>query len=840
MLNFNFTQFDNDDFLRDFKEDSVREFIISPLLKELGFRLKDSKESINTKETKVPKLEMSLSLKITSPTILGSNEKITLTRFPDYVLYFDSKPHCVLDAKAPNIAINSQSKAERQGFYYAINPELKTPFYALCNGRNFTLFETNGQNLLKEFSCKDIFANHFENENFTLLKQYLTTPIESLRQDLRQDFKTLKKPDSWYLDRKLPKEILKPQKQTKARYYGCTAYFTRQSWDVVTQNIKNFTDEGDIVLDSFGGSGVTAIEAMMNGRLGIHTDLNPLSIFITKALSAKVDLNELYDLSEEILKEFENLKPKTENEAKEILKNAKYYPNAIDIEFGETASQKEQDNILWIPKDEILPKGSDVDSVFGLFSKIQLAELAILRKLIFKKTMPSKDKANRASKRAFRYSLLGIFKNVLTIHNLTCHTAKTTEQKRKGGLGFGSADSAAMRYYRYRIAKEPSHFDIVDLFRKRTITFINGKKELKDSPHFYQSYHYPINGIIKDFSGSMLNNRESLDELDSKESKNNGEKIFQADATNLKEIESLSIDFIYTDPPYGAKIPYLDLSTMWNAWLDFDVDNAMKEKECIEKGSLDKSRYDYYDLMKQSLKEMYRVLKYNRWLAFVFQHQDPKLFQILVESAENVGFEYMGFVSQENTGVSSFKKVQNPSTVLKGQIILYFTKVNNPKTRTKLEAGVQSLENLYRDIESIIVKSNGASLEAINANLIKMALEGGYHTLMGKFADVIALINERFDYDEDTKLYHIRDEASILNYGISIDERARYYILGELTKAQRENRGLDFDSLCLYIIPLLKNGVQANNKMIREILNELAYEKDELWYLKSKELSLFD
>ena len=28
---------------------------------------------------------------------------------------------------------------------------------------------------------------------------------------------------------------------------------------------------------------------------------------------------------------------------KRILKNAKYYPNAIDSEFGEIASQKEQD-----------------------------------------------------------------------------------------------------------------------------------------------------------------------------------------------------------------------------------------------------------------------------------------------------------------------------------------------------------------------------------------------------------------------------------------------------------------------------------------------------------------
>lgn len=121
----------------DFKEDSVREFIIAPLLQNLGFALKGS----NKQESK---LEMALSLKLTSPTITGSNEKSTFTRFPDYVLYVDSKPHCVLDAKAPKVEIGAQSKAERQAFYYAINPELKAPFYALCNGKSLTLFETNG------------------------------------------------------------------------------------------------------------------------------------------------------------------------------------------------------------------------------------------------------------------------------------------------------------------------------------------------------------------------------------------------------------------------------------------------------------------------------------------------------------------------------------------------------------------------------------------------------------------------------------------------------------------------------------------------------------------------
>lgn len=803
----------------DFKEDSVRELIIAPLLGKLGFVYKDDK---NPK-----KLEMLLSQRQKTEFKIGSNKDIKADLIPDYTLYVDSKPHCVLDAKSPKIDISKESKAQKQVLSYVFG--FKTPFYALCNGKSFVLYESTRQELLCEFSCEELFSNDFTNKHFKLLSQYLTTPIQSLKQSLSADFREPKKSEEWYLSRELPKAILKPQKRKKARHYGCLAYFTRQSWDILTQHIKNFTDIGDVVLDPFGGSGVTAIEAMMNGRLGIHTDLNPLSIFMVKALSAKVDLSELYDLSEAILSEFESVRPKNEKEAKALLKNAKYYPNAIDSEFGKMATQKEQDNVLWIPKDEILPKGSDVDCVLSLFSKIQLTELALLRKLIFQHTTPSGNKEQRIHKKNLRYALMLAFYNTITRCNLTFHYADSVKT---------AGDSGIYKYYRYRIAPKPAFLDIGEHFRGKVERVRKGKDELESAPNdlFYQSYFGPLENVIKDFSGSLLHQRANVEQQDSRLQKSNGEKIFQADATNLKEIESCSIDFIYTDPPYGAKIPYLDLSTMWNVWLDLPVDSALKEKECIEKGSLEKSKYDYYDLMKKSLKEMYRVLKWNRWLAFVFQHQDTKLFQIIVESAENVGFEYAGYVSQENTGIASFKKVQNPTRVLKGQLILYFKKIDNPKTRTKLEAGEQSLEQMYKDIEGIIVANNGATLESIQAHLVAMAIEGGYYELMGKFKNVILLINERFDYEPNSKLYHIRDEASILNYGIPVEERARYYILGELTKAQKANKGVKFDKLCLYVLPLLKNGIQANNKMIKEILNEIAYEDKATneWRLKDK------
>lgn len=807
MLDFDFSLLDD----KDFKEDSVREDIIAPLLKELGFESKKSKNGLTLKR----------SVALNSDTYLGSNKSIKAKDLiiPDYVLYIDGKPQCILDAKKTDVNISSKTKSERQAFYYAINPQMQTPYYALCNGRTLILYQTSNQELLLEIDLE----NELDSQ-FLSLRKYLITPLEDLKK--YNDPKNPKKSDEWYLSRKLPKTIDKPQKQSAYRYYGCMAYFTRQSWDIVTRNIRNFTSEGDIVLDPFGGTGVTAIEAMMNNRLGIHVDLNPLSIFMAKALSSKVDLGDLYDLGEEILSEFEKLRPKNEKKAKEILKNAKYYPNAIDREFGSTATVKKQEEILWIPKDEILPKGSDVDTVLKLFSPIQLSELAILRKLIMRKT---------ATKREMRYSLLLAFYNTITMCNLTYH--ETWQRPGKGG------SCGIYNYYRYRIAPKPTLFDTADIFNSKLKRVIKGKQELQSSPnYFYKSYFRPLNETIKDFKGSMISQREDLNNVGTKENAIDGDKIFQADATNLKEIKDKSVDYIYTDPPYGAKIPYLDLSVMWNAWLDFPVDKDLREKECIEKGSLDKSRDEYYTLMKESIREMYRVLKFNRWLSFVFQHQDPKLWQLLVDAAEEVGFEYAGSVRQSN-GQTTFKKRQNPFSVLSGQLILHFKKVDNPKTRAREVLGDLSYDMVLNDIEATIVKYNGATIEEIYGDLTKRGLENGYLHLLAKMSDnFLIFVNQNFEYNLQDKKYYIKSGTKFKGSSVPLEDRARYFIVSYLGRCEIERIKATFDNICLEVIPLLKNGITPDNKYIGDILKEVAVlnKKTGEWKLKTNEPKLFD
>src|SRR5437870_12694961 len=79
-------------------------------------------------------------------------------------------------------------------------------------------------------------------------------------------------------------QAIPASRQEAARHYGVHPYFTRRPSNVVRAYIERYSRVGDVVLDPFGGSGVTAIEAMLLGRRAIHNDLNPFANFITAAI----------------------------------------------------------------------------------------------------------------------------------------------------------------------------------------------------------------------------------------------------------------------------------------------------------------------------------------------------------------------------------------------------------------------------------------------------------------------------------------------------------------------------------------------------------------------------
>src|SRR5438270_11463402 len=74
-------------------------------------------------------------------------------------------------------------------------------------------------------------------------------------------------------------------RQEAARHYGVHPYFTRRPANVVRAYVERYSQSGAVVLDPFGGTGVTAIEAFLLGRHAIQNDLNPFANFIAQSIA---------------------------------------------------------------------------------------------------------------------------------------------------------------------------------------------------------------------------------------------------------------------------------------------------------------------------------------------------------------------------------------------------------------------------------------------------------------------------------------------------------------------------------------------------------------------------
>ena len=106
-------------------------------------------------------------------------------------------------------------------------------------------------------------------------------------------------------------------------------------------------------------------------------------------------------------------------------------------------------------------------------------------------------------------------------------------------------------------------------------------------------------------------------------------------ATELNYIPDDSVDFIFTDPPFGSNINYSEMNILWEAWLGEFTDNT---REAIVNSVQGKSISDYENLMRQSLSECYRVLRKGHWMLLVFMNSSKDVWEALINAVHNAGF----------------------------------------------------------------------------------------------------------------------------------------------------------------------------------------------------------
>jgi len=305
-------------------------------------------------------------------------------------------------------------------------------------------------------------------------------------------------------------------------------YWARKPHNVVAEYIKRYSKEDGIVLDPFCGSGVTLIEALRYGRKAIAIDLDPIATFITKMSAIPADLDKFKESFEIIKNEVkDNVETLYLTECPKCEKETPFHymvfdgvvPQKIhlwcpscklvlDKPFTEDDEKRakeieEMEIPYWYPKNELIwnsrvnvSKGMRVSD---LFSKRNLTALSIILNEI--------EKIEEGS-----------------IKDIMKFTFSSTLPQASKLLVYTKGSGPSWKVRGYWIPEKRWEMNVWRFFENRFKAIFKGKRESNQTV------------------GTFFKEGETA-------------WIFTQSATDLSNIPNSSVDYVFTDPPYGDSVP---------------------------------------------------------------------------------------------------------------------------------------------------------------------------------------------------------------------------------------------------------------------------------------------
>jgi 16S rRNA G966 N2-methylase RsmD len=464
---------------------------------------------------------------------------------------------------------------------------------------------------------------------------------------------------------KTPKLVRKPYEHGivagKNTYvYDAHTYHTKVPPQGIIALIEHYTRPGDVVLDPFCGSGMTGVAATELGRRALLSDLSPAAAFIAHNLNTPIDHEKYMGAVRDVLTECRAVEKKlysthcrTCDQLTPMLYTVWSY--GLHCNFC-----KKEFNLWDVARDER-------ESVRE--SKI-LAEFDCphCRKRIKK----------RGLKRTQRYPVsvgyrccgAGLKECKATPDEYDLALLKKLEKGPPRGLwyprdrfpdgvntrqpiaaGVTSVDKAYTPRALYAMAllwdvaskwpdaevREKLLFTITSLYQRVTV--------------FSEFRFWGGSGNTANYNVPAIMNEQNVFATFERKAKTiswyfreapkqaRQVQVSTQSACSLYQLPDKSVDYIFTDPPFGANINYSEMNFLWESWLGTKTDNS---EEAIVNKVQGKSYDDYQSLLRRAFQEMRRVLKDGAWLTVVFHNSSEKAWNAIQTSLDEAGFSIDG------------------------------------------------------------------------------------------------------------------------------------------------------------------------------------------------------
>lgn len=499
------------------------------------------------------------------------------------------------------------------------------------------------------------------------------------------------------------------------------SYLTKVPHQAVERYIKHYSQEGDIVYDGFCGSGMTGVATTMLGRKALCGDLSPLATFIAYSYLSGHKVDDFIASANRIIDDVEKdyswmYKTLHTNGNYGVINYTlwsdvfccdncgneyTYWKNSGTVEYGK-------------PMDIVCPHcGCKIKKADQKYAEETVMDSALGKAITQWKTKPVLISYTYNGK---RYEKEPDDKDLEVLarceREMACLIARDgayTQKIKYGDIGRKGNKERGYSFTHHFYT--PRMYCILHSIKQRIPEPVFNVLVTKLSYLYSRLCRYRTSGGGGALSGLLyvpsisqemalfrllrktISQRTCLKDIEGQHLCS----ISLQSATDSRNIANDTIDYIFTDPPFGGNLMYSEANCLSESWLRLTTNNG---KEAIMNKSQQKGITEYHDLMRDCLREYYRILKPGKWMTVEFSNTSASVWNAIQNALQMSGFVIVSVSSLDKKQGSYFSV--NTTTAVKQDLVITCYKPTAELTE-KMQRSGDTAENVWDFVGELLL-----------------------------------------------------------------------------------------------------------------------------------------
>jgi len=460
-----------------------------------------------------------------------------------------------------------------------------------------------------------------------------------------------------FVREELPDFIFAPRTDS---IYNAHGYLTKVPVDGILPYLNRFTSPSDTVVDLFAGSGMTAVAAKIAGRNAVVSDISVLGKHIGEGYLTDVDAAGFAKAANEVLTK---AKGRHGSLYETVTPEGRVLPTIRTIwsfvyRCGSCAKDIVYFEAMRANKWEVPSTCPHCNQAFTKRASLYVGDVPVVAVVDGADGKQTEIPVSQVDREKIQQAESSPDLSLVPTQQI----ASSREMYRRSALGkwrlestksfFSARNALALYYLREAIRETPGDVGKKLLFAftailprasRRYQWSLQRPLNAATQTYYIAPVYYEWN-VFDLFARKVRATSRADEELNSRRAAigvqgKTTQRYVLSSAAKLEHLAPESVDYVFTDPPFGSNLFYADMSLFHEAWLGATTDD--REEAVIhtngQKANGANERYE--SLLRAACGEAFRILKPGRCLSLVFGNSSGRIWSMVQNILIASGFE---------------------------------------------------------------------------------------------------------------------------------------------------------------------------------------------------------